>query len=357
VEHPHRYSHLRKFVYLPSYKKQEFNGFGNPDSRLPLEKVSELAPVHPYASLTISNGTFPPDLALDPNECFTLFSAMKTAASKSTDSSISNEIRRFQPQLFFKSTPYIKTADVIKYEAELRQVMQKWIISPAHKDVLTSALESLGGELRNHVSAMESTYDTQTPYAFENYGESLLPLLDKLNSADALPALIFHYDRHGIECMAQTLLEQLESAERQWQSTNPAWKTKLQTWNDWQSDAKNRAKREELKAKTAKKKSLEEETRQKEVTWLDSFDPDAALPQFSFQSMRSKLDNKELLKEIEELEKWNNTAEWIGRCLRRGIGIHHSGLNRRLRELVEMFFRAGTLRVVIATGMLSFAIY
>ena len=39
-------------------------------------------------------------------------------------------------------------------------------------------------------------------------------------------------------------------------------------------------------------------------------------------------------------------------ALTRGIGVHHAGMNRKYRQVVEMLFRKGFLRVVIATGTL-----
>ena len=38
------------------------------------------------------------------------------------------------------------------------------------------------------------------------------------------------------------------------------------------------------------------------------------------------------------------------RALTRGIGVHHSGLPKGYRQCVEILFRCGHLRVVIATG-------
>jgi hypothetical protein len=42
--------------------------------------------------------------------------------------------------------------------------------------------------------------------------------------------------------------------------------------------------------------------------------------------------------------------------LMRGIGVHHAGMNRKYRYCVEMLFRKGYLRVVIATGTLALGI-
>jgi superfamily II RNA helicase len=179
----------------------------------------------------------------------------------------------------------------------------------------------------------------------------MLSLLDELNSADALPGLVFHFDRHGIECMAQTLAKALITAEEKFKSGDTAWQQKHDVWLKWKAQAKARAKQEQLKLKAAKSREKEEMARNDEKSWLDEFDPEKPLPQFTFQSVRSKTASQELEDNIEDLEKWDSITSWMATCLRRGIGIHHAGLNRKYRQLVETLFRAGTLRVVIATGM------
>lgn len=49
-------------------------------------------------------------------------------------------------------------------------------------------------------------------------------------------------------------------------------------------------------------------------------------------------------------------APWLIDALKRGIGIHHAGMNRKYRQVVEILFRKGFLRVVIATGTLALGI-
>ena len=175
-------------------------------------------------------------------------------------------------------------------------------------------------------------------------------MLNQLNSADALPALVFHFDRHGVECLAQEVVSALETAEKVWKDGNSSWQAKFETWQEWQGQAKLRQKQEDKLMKSKKGRTREDVIRDKEGSWFESFDPEAPLPQFSFQSARSTKSGQEIEDNIADLMQWKYFPDWMIGCLRRGIGIHHSGLNRKLRQLVETLFRAGTLRVVIATG-------
>jgi hypothetical protein len=65
---------------------------------------------------------------------------------------------------------------------------------------------------------------------------SILPLLADLQQQDALPGIIFNYDRAICEKMCQTLMKQLVDAEVAWKETSPKWKIKLQQWEDWKKE-------------------------------------------------------------------------------------------------------------------------
>jgi len=351
VVHPYRYSHLRKYIYLPNCARQEeFTGFGTSISRRSLEDLRGFEAVHPYAALAVATGTFPPDLALDAADCWHLYSVMKSVIRSTKLDDVVKEVEMLSPEAFFRETPCIKSADMIEYEAALRRTVERWISTPSCKNLFANVISILNSSIEKQVRVMERSFNETSPYNIDEYQQSLLSLLDQLNSADALPALVFHYDRNGIECMAQALVASLEEAETKWKSNNAAWQAKLEIWQKWQSQAKVRQKKEDKFAKSVKGRTAEEELREKEGSWLESFNPDTPLSQFSFQFLRSKIAGQELEESIADLMSWKDIPEWMVNCLRRGIGVHHSGLNRKLRQLVESLFRAGTLRVVIATG-------
>jgi hypothetical protein len=353
VVHPHRFSHLRKFVFLPDRNNTKtFTGLSTPNPRQQLEELPGIKSVHPYAALAVVAGLFPPDLALDSSDCWKLFKIIEAAAVRCKRNAIIREVKELQPEIFFKSTPFLRNVDIIRYEEALRRTMEKWIAEPSRKEVLAHVTSALGGSINRQVSIMEASHSDASPYAREGFQTSLLALLSELNLADKLPALVFNFDRNGVECMAQELASALISAESEWKTSNAEWKTKVETWRKWESGSKARQKREDQQMKSLKGKALEEQAREKEGSWLDTFDPQRPLPQFSFQSPRSKVASQEMEDDISSLTRWNDIPEWMLDCLRRGIGIHHSGLNRRFRQLVETLFRAGTLRVVIATGTL-----
>jgi len=329
---------------------EDFTGFRSSNSRTSLASLTGIEVLHPYAALAVATGTFPPDLALEASDCWDLFSVMDSVARASKRDDVIGEVKKLRPAMFFRKTECIKSVDIIDYEAALRTVVERWIVSPSCKDIMASVTSTLGGTIDTQVGMMEKSFGDKSPYAPREYQKSLLPLLDQLNSADALPALVFHYDRHGTDRLAQELVSALDDAEKVWKEGNSAWQMKVATWQEWKGQSKTRQKQEDKAMKSMKGPSKEEMIRDKEGSWLDSFDPKTPLPQFSFQSARSKKSGQELEADIADLTRWKDIPEWIVNCLRRGIGVHHSGLNRKVRQLVETLFRSGTLRVVIATG-------
>ena len=77
----------------------------------------------------------------------------------------------------------------------------------------------------------------------------------------------------------------------------------------------------------------------------DSIDPD-----FSFVGRVRTLSPQELRELIEQATYGMEADHPLKRALLRGIGVHHSGLPTKYRQIVEILFRCRYLRVVIATG-------
>lgn len=81
-------------------------------------------------------------------------------------------------------------------------------------------------------------------------------------------------------------------------------------------------------------------------------DEDGPLEQFSFLRTSDCHLLEEVEEQIEKLTEYGTLDEddYLIRGLRRGIGIHHSGLSTKYRKAVEVLFRAKYLRLVVATG-------
>ncbi len=86
-------------------------------------------------------------------------------------------------------------------------------------------------------------------------------------------------------------------------------------------------------------------------------DDDEMSEQFSFVRPLECHLLEEAQEQIEKLTEFGDfdESDSLIQALRRGIGVHHAGLNTKYRKAVEILFRARYLRVVIATGAAIFA--
>ena len=84
------------------------------------------------------------------------------------------------------------------------------------------------------------------------------------------------------------------------------------------------------------------------------FNPELPIEGYHFVDER-RLSNEEFDAYVETL-RWRGISDWLLTALRRGIGVHHAGMNRKYRQIVEMLFRKGFLRVVVATGTIALVV-
>lgn len=134
--------------------------------------------------------------------------------------------------------------------------------------------------------------------------------------------------------MAEDLLRDLVRAEEKWRKVSPEWKRKIAKWEEWKAGAKHRQKLA-LQAKKAKKDpDSSGPTETQSSSWEASFDPEDPSPQFSFANT-TKYPKAEMEEAINGLVRWGNVKDWVVKALLRGIAVHHAGMNKQYRSLVE----------------------
>ena len=134
--------------------------------------------------------------------------------------------------------------------------------------------------------------------------------------------------------MAQDLLQALETAEERWRQVDPEWNRKLREWEVWKLRAKERERLAERVKKQKKDSDEPDAASTHDSSWEQSFDPDDPSPQFSFAGTHTSYSKTELDSDIANLA-WVSIQPWAIACLRRGIAVHHAGMNKRYRSLVE----------------------
>ncbi|KAJ5340845.1 hypothetical protein N7541_009969 [Penicillium brevicompactum] len=291
-------------IRIPSPEIFSFKGFSSHDGLplLGLDEATGMKFIHPVISLIDRSKPIPDGLDLEPRDCLTLWKAMSDLQTERFP--VDNSL---DPSVFF-SSGIIKKAHTIEWQKQLKSLLTEWMRdqgSPFQRVLLRLENRAPGYITEEEQSPSDPTVQA----ADRDVGllDSTLPLVYSLHSQDALPALFFNYDRS----------------------------------ND---DYEGPGSREDQMRDSASTES----------TQFDRFDPERPLNQFSLADSK-KIGPGEFSTLAREL-KARQVAQFLIDALERGIGVHHSGLNRKYRHVCEMLFRKGFLRIVFATGTLALGI-
>ncbi|KAL7793524.1 P-loop containing nucleoside triphosphate hydrolase protein [Trichoderma ceciliae] len=353
VVHSARYSDLRKFIYKPQPRKP-FQGLRSNKS-LPVPGLdegditcSDFEFIHPIRVLTDRACTALDDLSLEARDCLSLWESMKKILSD-------DELVKFgvpDPSTILPET--ISKSDVLRWEAELKQALRRIIESQGsafqgiRRSLVPPSAQMLSAPPNSRIKAVSAM-------------DGIFNLVVDLHSQNALPALIFHYDTHGCEAIVRAILVNLVMAEEEWKDSSSEWAQKIKDFVAWKTAVDNlprnmiiqRSKSDSGDAlKISRLEHLREEASAETSPWA-SFDRNAPLDRFSFADL-TLMQMSEAMELIRPLQ--GQVKDWLLDALRRGLGVHHSGLNREYRQVIEVMFRRGYLRVVVATGTLALGI-
>ncbi|KAM0285639.1 hypothetical protein ACHAQH_001345 [Verticillium albo-atrum] len=362
VVHNARYSDLRKFIYCPP--KQHKMGILAKQDQLPIPGIDqgeERNPrfffAHPIAALLDINRGNLDDVSLEPRDCWTLWKCMDKHQTADFPVAKSLDPMSTLPEIIGK-------ADILSWETGLKEVIQKWMATPG------SPFDAVRNELLGSAFVdLQKDFTSQKKRLKE--GTTIIPLLYDLNENDSLPAIAFNYDRTQCEEALKTVLVHLSAKETAWKESSKEWKQKLTEYEEWKKAGLKAAKAKPKKDRPAAgnkddrqggsrddNKNSKMQTAQAnasiEVSPWESFDPEDPLEQFSFGD-RTKLSRAEFAEMTDDLSG-DKVDSWLVQSLKRGLGVHHAGMNRRYRQVVEILFRKGYLGVVIATGTLALGV-
>jgi hypothetical protein len=364
VQHPHRYSDLRKFIYTPP-KSFSFQGLSEDRvfAQLGLDGCNDFTFLHPIASLINRARGMPDDFSLEARDCLTLWESMSKHQTPEFPVDKTLDPATALPAV-------IKKIDIINWTESLKELLRQWLADD------NSPFDAIYKDLSRGVAPRDAPAIKQTDESSDDDesddGEiddrhdvdNILPLLTKLHEQDALPGIVFNYERGTCERICRVLMKQLQGAETSWKESSPKWKSMLKSWEAWKTAMAKADKRRPVKVSTKKgaggddevlsKADLMRDAASSEASPWASFDPENPVDGFHFAN-KQKASHDEVAKLMKELIR-REVPQWLLDGLRRGIGVHHAGMNRKYRQVVEMLFRKGFLRVVIATGTLALGI-
>lgn len=284
----------------------------------------------------------PDDLTLEARDCFTLWQSMLKHQT--------SDFKLNQSLLPSKALPEIvRKRDVTIWEVELKSVMRQWMADSS------SPFEAVRRDLQATVDATGHDEMYTAGKSSEDGGEvaqavderdlcsTTLPMLSDLHSRDALPGILFNYDRSMCEKICMSVLSQLKAAEVSWKTSSRKWAEKIADYEKWQKEQSRSSGKKSSAGSAGKKKrnkdddnnvskvERERATASTELSVWASFDPDAPLEEFHFA------DNKKFSTlELEQCEKQlrkQDQPDWLVEALKRGIAVHHAGMNRKYRQM------------------------
>ncbi|GCB73226.1 probable ATP-dependent RNA helicase DDX60 [Scyliorhinus torazame] len=293
---------------------------------------------HPCAALTVDHIErygFPSDLSLSPPECLRLYDTMTETWTSWP------RAQEFNPEEYkgFKDKIVIKKNDVRKYEAELKQELDKWITS---------------GQKAQAVQVLEKLKPTSVVNSTSTMVKQFPMLVEALQKANQLPALFFSFSVSVVERLAKETFLHVTNKEQMKRGSDDA-KKRIEFENKLRKLSKRAGKKQPSDPKESHvsdnmvMKETEQEMLHQKLQEMRKIPADCTY------AVETAADRK-ILDTIFQRLQIVKTANQLRLYLERGIGFHHASLNSKGRQAVEMLFRLGFARVVTATGTLALGI-
>lgn len=312
VVHTERYCELKLHAYTESKTGTERTGPG----LMPLNSMFA------YSFAHLKRFGFGNDLHFLPEELLNIYYYIYMVLEPSQK----KLIKSLAPKRFFKSNIICK-ADIREYQKHLLSTFEQWVQqSILNEDQVKRVYNLLTGDAHSSF-----TVDSSEKYLADN----ILKLLNALKDSDMLPVIVFNTDRELVTRLAKAVYQELESSDIQKRKDKALERMKKEVKRTRDAE---KAKDSWIEESIASEQNLEPEQRDIRHTFLD---PVTKLTDYDVKEEFS--DIKGFPKEIMDMAY-------------RGIGVHHSALNRKYRSAIEILFRKKHVRVLFATETLALGI-
>ncbi|KAM5173685.1 putative ATP-dependent RNA helicase DDX60 [Callospermophilus lateralis] len=295
---------------------------------------------HPCAALTtdhIERCGFPSDLTFSPRESVQLYDTMLETWDNWPNA------QKLCPENFihFKNKLVIKKLDARKYEESLKAELTSWV---------KNGNEEKAKEVLRKLSPHSSSYSG-------NMLELFPLLVEKLKKMGKLPALFFLFKIGAVEHSAKSVGAFLEK-KQEMQRPPKADKEAHVMANKLQKLKKSMEKQKLIDEKSHKKprnldKNFVHEAEHDNL--LKSLEKNLEIPPDCTYADQKVMDT-ESLQMVFHRVRFERKGSELKALAERGIGYHHSSMSSKEKQLVEILFRKGFIRVVTATGTLALGI-
>lgn len=365
INYPHRYSDLYKYIMVPRFfaDGQLFDGKKpKPDVIGKIQILSELRAMHPWMGLPISRFTSgsPPTSSFSPREALQVYEAMAKLAAKSSSSSVSplpshlaQELYSLKPESFFQDGSIIDQRIMRRYEKSIKDAFLNW--ASQAEPLAELVLKELTGDMLTEISdATSAGIPLGKDLGSETFLlESLPAFVEGLKEQSWLPAIVFNFDPQFCERMAIALnaaMVEKEAVHRSSAEYRNARIKYIEEMKEWEAEQKRK---ERASKKKKDKRNDEDLDKEGDPTMDMPVDPDYELADgttFTRDGEVEPLDD--LKRELTNLKNRGINGLLVD-GIRRGIGVHHNGLDKKYRQAVEHHFRTGQIKIVFSTETLA----
>nr|XP_023439527.2 probable ATP-dependent RNA helicase DDX60 isoform X2 [Dasypus novemcinctus] len=295
---------------------------------------------HPCAALTtdhIGRYGFPSDLTLSPREMIQLYDTMAQVWKTWP------RAQELCPEEFihFKNKIVIKKLDTRKYEESLKAELANWI-----KNGYAQQAMMVLKNLSSHEACSS-----------ENMASMFPLLVEKLRKMEKLPALIFLFNINDVENWAKHVSTFLKEKEERKKPPKADKEVHIMT-NKLRKVQKSMEKQKIIDEKSSKKPRKKDQSLINEAEYnslLNNLEKYLEIPQDCTYANQKAVD-AQTLQEVFNRVKFTRKGDDLKALAKRGIGYHHSSLSFKEKQLVEILFRKGFIRVVTATGTLALGV-
>ncbi|RKL08710.1 hypothetical protein BFJ70_g16765 [Fusarium oxysporum] len=329
IVHEARYSDLRKFIYEPP-KTFIFKGLAK-IPRLPVPGLDEGDSIssnfkfeHPVVALKDRNIAVLDDVNLEARDRLTLWNNIQDTFPK--------DLLRNQSELDpLKVLPEaIEKSHIVEWEKHLKRKLKEAMENP--KSPFYVLQESIDPSVQDESTAKIQYCTYSDPV--DHVGR-LLTLACELHAQVTLPAIVFNYDRSECETAVRSIFSKKNDAETALKGNDTTWKKKLRDFDQWQRQKGNNRdipffKSSESGERNPSKLEIARQEGSVEISPWESFDPEAPLDHFSFADTKT-MQNKDLDDLVLRLNL-KKIQPWLIDALRRGLGVHHAGMNLQYRR-------------------------
>jgi hypothetical protein len=305
-----------------------------------------LETLHPLASFTTTQltlGKVPMNLRFEPRDSLALFSALWSVYQRAgQDSAVRGRqeglgsldpLKYFEGENIFMSKP-----QSVQYEKDVKKEFECWM-SNGWETECTEVLRLLGNDVLDNLRkdsqhSSESTKDVRTGNtrsSKESTTEKLFHLMCALHRQDRLPAVVFNFDRTVCESIAfgfNSILSRAEEAARSEHAKTLAKSAKAEV----QKEKVQKRIRDKVLSEKKEEAMLQEIAEMAEANTVEAVGLDELTfkAQFTFvQEGRSS--QQDFDRVTESARKIMGEGHPLIQILRRGIGVHHSGLQNKYR--------------------------